>query len=114
MKTKPLFDKSGSQYAFEIENVFISLNSVTRVLSYTTGVQDVIPERFFSRSEYRIRFLYQGKQFVVWEPYGDSSTYWIGPENPKDTVDITPLEKEFNEYQPSMSRRIIGTILSIF
>lgn len=47
-----------------------------------------------------MRFKYLNQEFVVWEPYGDSSRYWIGPDEPADgTLDICNLERAFRRFR---------------
>ena len=54
------------------------------------------------------RFKYHGEPFVVWEPYGDSSRYWIGPDqnDPAKIVDVGPLEGAIARHRP------VGAILA--
>ena len=44
-----------------------------------------------------VTFRFNGKPFVVLEPYGDSSRYWIGPETESESpIDVSSLEGEFS------------------
>lgn len=37
--------------------------------------------RWFSADEIHVRFSFAGELFVVWEPYGDNSRLWVGPDD---------------------------------
>jgi hypothetical protein len=41
-------------------------------------------------------FVFEGRRFIVWEPFADSSRYWIGPENcDEPVIDVAEIEKVF-------------------
>ena len=116
MKTYPDVDqRNGRQFAFEIENSYLGLRSIATVLSGVDGVANVEIRHPFARGwgENRARFKYQGRDFVVWEPHGDSSRYWIGPPREEDRGDVTPIERAFQIYQPPLLARIVGDILTL-
>jgi hypothetical protein len=61
----------------------------------------------FSVSEVHIAFSYRGATYVVWEPFGDNSRYWICPEDkPAQPGDVRELERIFQVYTPSLLKRI--------
>jgi hypothetical protein len=115
MKTYPLMDKvRGHVYAFEIENVYIGINTIVRQLNLIDGVSDARAQKMFSMSyDMRAELKYQGKDCVVVEPFGDSSRYWIGSRNPEDvTVDVHKIEEAFRQYRPPFIRQLLGDILT--
>jgi hypothetical protein len=89
MKTFPAASEpDGRLRAFEVENAYIGPSAVAQVLRGTEGVTDVEQRRLFSRdSEVHVKFKCQGHPCIVWEPYGDNSRFWIGPESK------TPLQE---------------------
>jgi hypothetical protein len=101
MKTYPIKNSNGFIFAFEIENTFISLHRIAKLLRSSSNVSNVRVRTFFSFSDIVIRFLYKKHEFVVWEPYGDNSRYWIGPEddNYKDYT-LDQLQTIFQNYNP--------------
>ena len=107
---------SGHVVAFAIENVYISLTTVARLLKNTDGVTDVVPRKIFSRSrsDIHIRFKYHGEPCIVLEPWGDNSDYWICPdvENSSNVSNITPLETVFKRYRPPFYRLFIGHVVT--
>jgi hypothetical protein len=61
-----------------------------------------------------VDFVYGGKAYVVWEPWGDSSRFWVGPREESDEpVDIQVLEQVFRSYRPPFSARVLGGLASL-
>jgi len=115
MRTYPQVDNTrGVTVAFDIENVYVGPSTVGRILSTVRHVSDVEVRPLFGRSpDVHVRFKYVGLPYVVWEPYGDNSTYWVGPEDIASAVDAAPLEEAFRCYDPPIHRRIFGDLLSL-
>jgi hypothetical protein len=112
MRTYPIIDEEkGELYAFEVENAYILPKRVARILREVNGVTDV--RRVWDRAtDNRVQFKFEGRDYVVYEPYGDSSLYWIGPKDDRST-DISAIEKAFKQYQPHWYQRFVGDILTL-
>lgn len=108
----PLFNDNGQLYAFEVDNTYISLATVVNLLSSVNGVEIISKRRMFSGDDIHIKFLLSGNRMIVWEPYGDNSHYWIGPEN-DEHFDISRLLAAFESYSIPKYRAILGDILSL-
>jgi hypothetical protein len=107
-------EQSRRTVGFEIDNVYMSLSAVASVLSRIEGVTDVRRRRLFSEwEEVHLWFKYRGVDCVVWEPYGDSSRYWIGQKDSPEAIDMSAIETAFRFYHPPLHRRIIGDILTL-
>ncbi len=115
MKTFPILNQDGSKRAFEVENLYIGVRTICEILQSDCEVVDLAPRRLFSsHSDIHIRFKYRGKDFIVWEPYGDSSRCWIGEESDAASSDLlSQIELKFIRYKPKIFRKIIGDILSL-
>lgn len=116
MKTFPLVSEpDGRLRAFEVENAYIGPSAVAQVLRGTEGVTEVEPRRIFSRDcEVHVKFKYRSHPCIVWEPYGDNSRYWIGPESEDSyTEDMAPVEKSFANYRPPLHRTLVGDLLTL-
>jgi hypothetical protein len=109
MKTWPIVDDQGKLVAFEVSIMSISLARITRLLT-SLGASDFCKRRPFSYDEVHIAFVYRGASYVVWEPFGDNSRYWIGPADkaPERPEDLARIEKAFRSYQPSLLRRLLA------
>lgn len=107
-------DTSNRPFAFEIENSYISISTVATLLTETVGVSEVRKRKLFTAWEdIHIWFKYKNIEFVVIEPYGDSSDYWIGPNSEKDRLDVSELLLQFKRYEPPLIRKIFGDILTL-
>ena len=81
---------------------------IARLLESVEGVSDVRRWRpFRGWGEMRLRFSYRGVECVVWEPFGDNSRYWIGPEEKTDAFDIGEIERAFREHRPAIWRWLL-------
>ena len=81
MRTYPIKDSSGTIFAFEID-AQLSGWKLARALREIEGVADVRPRKWWVGSpDVHMRFIYRGREYVVSEPFGDNSRWWIGPED---------------------------------
>jgi len=115
MRTYPRLDeRTGRVVGFEIDNVYIGLSALGRTLCSVDGVTDVRRRKPFSKwEEIHLWFRYKGTECVVWEPYGDSSRYWIGQSNSPEPVDIAAIEEAFKHYKPPLHRQALGDISTL-
>jgi hypothetical protein len=117
METYPIVDvrRSPRPFAFEVENAYVGPGTIARLLVGIDGVTDVRTRKLFGASDdIRVEFKYLNLDYVVWEPYGDSSRYWIGPKNSSEgSVDIVDLEAAFKRYKPPWYRVALGDLLSL-
>src|SRR5437879_1818550 len=93
-----LTDKEGRVFAFEIENFRFSRKSVCKLVQSIPGARVLrSPKKFLSwfREEVFCEFEVHGKKFGAWEPFGDNSRYWIGPEPPKWCVEVGLVREVF-------------------
>jgi hypothetical protein len=99
MRTFPIKDNVGNVFAFEIPAQFLR-RRLARRLRDVAGVSDVRPRKWWTGSpDVHIRFRYHDREYIVWEPYGDSSRWWIGPDD--QTGPHIPLD----ELERAIARR---------
>jgi hypothetical protein len=115
MNTYEITDKDGTAFAFENENVYITPRKIAKLFTSTGGVTKVrIRKLLDSGNENRLEFEYLGGNFVVWEPYGDNSRYWIGPKDAKERLpQIAAIERIFEKYKPPRLVKFIGNLISL-
>ncbi|NYE29637.1 hypothetical protein HDE78_002603 [Rhodanobacter sp. K2T2] len=115
MRIFPTGEKDGRAIAFEIENVYVSRKAISQLLKQADGVSNVkLGGHFSSSNDIRIEFQYLGCDYMVWEPFGDNSRYWIGPKNPEESVaDAKGLEDIFKSYHPPFYRSLLGDLLTL-
>ncbi len=95
MKTYPLLNDANQMTGFEISNLFFpSSASVSRFFAKCPGAQVTRQRKMFeSGNEIHAEIAFEGATFIVWEPFGDNSRFWIGP-------------KEESEMAPDSLRRL--------
>ncbi len=114
MNTHPLMLENGTIYAFELENIYIQPRRIATILAEASGVSHIkLRKPFSSSSDTHVEFKYHGKDFLVWEPYGDSSRYWIGPVNESDEMDVSSLENCFKQYDIPIVIKFLGDLISL-
>jgi hypothetical protein len=115
MTTYPILDEaSGHAFAFEVENAYVSSSAVARLLTGVDGVTAVQRQKAFrGPGDIHVDFKFLGRDYLVWEPFGDSSRYWIGPKDAeRPAPDIRTIEDRFRSYRPPLYRKVIGDVLS--
>ncbi len=115
MKTYPLTKKDESRpFAFEVENTFLGPAAAARLLAEIDGVSDVRPRKMFSKSsDVHVEFKFRGQPYIVWEPFGDNSRYWIGPKDEaSDAGEIGVIEAAFKRHRP-LIYRVIGDVMTL-
>ena len=82
MRTYELLDDEGRLYAFEVNNTGLGRNRFCRVVENVPGARIVRRPKFLSwfREEVFCEFDVDGVTYIGWEPYGDNSRFWVGPE----------------------------------
>jgi hypothetical protein len=125
MQTYLVSDKQGVRAPiFQVENAYIGPATIAKLLAQVQGVSDVRRRKPFSKSsDVHIEFYYLGRPYIVWEPFGDNSRYWIGPAdmvsgvpdvaNLEHPEDIANLEEVFKRYRPPLYRALLGDVISL-
>lgn len=109
-------DDDGYFVAFEIENAYIRPKKVGEILSAVGGVTDVTVGKSSESRDIRVAFNYLGIEYIVWEPYGDNSRYWIGPKQTDgilSDIDIAPLVAAFRDYEPPLLVKVLGGLFTL-
>jgi hypothetical protein len=115
MDTRGHFDDDGSLVGFQIENLFISRRQIRRLLNNSGLTTDAkLMDGVASKNPERLAFSLDGTDFLVQEPFGDSSVYWISPVDPSAEASnsIARIQAVFEGYRVPLLRLAIGSILS--
>lgn len=116
MKTYSIQGTEGHPYAVEVENAYIGVRSLAELLGKVDGVTSVEVRKPLSHSgDVRGTFRFLGADFVIVEPFGDNSRYWVGPadEDAEKRRDITPIETCLRAYKPPILRKLVGDIVTL-
>lgn len=106
MRTAPLLDDHGKKFGFRIGNLWTSRSGITRIVSSIPGAtitKSHKPWRGGRSDDDFCHFTVNGHQFVVWEPWGDSDSYWVYPREPSGRGELQRVEEAFTQ------RGFIGT-----
>lgn len=116
MKTYELLDEEGRFFAFEVGNSGLGRSGVCRVVETIPGAKIVRRPKFLSwfREEEFCEFDVDGKKFIAWEPYGDNSRYWIGPEPIEPLPQTQRVRAAFEAFGQSRLFRWVGFVLGAF
>jgi hypothetical protein len=67
-----------------------------------------------SNSDIRGTFRFAGADFVIVEPFGDNSRYWIGPaDDQTGKRDIASIEASLRSYRPPILRKVVGDLITL-
>jgi hypothetical protein len=85
MKTREMKNDAGIVTGFSVSNLFLRRWAVPKVVRSIPGARVVRkqrPFRFRARDDF-CEFVVDGKTFLVIEPFGDNSKYWVVAEPPE-------------------------------
>lgn len=115
MDTRSHFDDEGNLVGFEIDNVFIGRRKIQKILNESGQITDAeLRDGLASGNPERLAFSLDGTDFLVEEPFGDSSVYWISPVDPTAEVpnSVARIQAIFEGYRVPILRLAMGLILS--
>jgi hypothetical protein len=110
MRTFPLHNGEGQVFAFEVENIVVSVRELARLVKRHLGAKITFGPK--SLGEVPLRFVHAGVEFEVWEPFGDNSRFWVGPAGraPERVEELDDVHRMIQSYQPSLGRRILSAL----
>jgi hypothetical protein len=112
MRIYELKDTDGRVFAFEIDNLWLDRASAAAVvLSIPDARVRVLHASWWGPDEF-CRFEVAGHEFTIWEPWGDNSRYWIGPDPPEYSEHIGAVRAAFERHTPRSSQLLrVGVAL---
>lgn len=116
MKTYELLDESGRLCAFEVSVLETGRRGVRRIVESIPSAKLIRRPKLFSwfREDEFCEFEVDGEKFVAWEPYGDNSRYWIGPDPARWLPQTQRVRDSFDAVGVSRLIRWLGFILGAF
>ena len=102
MRTYDVPDGEGRVSAFEVGNAFLGRHGALRIVRTIPGAKVTrTPRRWaVSAPDDFCEFEVAGVTFVVCEPFGDNSRYWIGPQPLRWVPEIEEVRGAFSRAQP--------------
>lgn len=116
MRTYDLLDESGRLSAFEVSVLETGRRGVCRVVQSIPGAKLIRKPKWFSwfREEEFCEFEIDGEKYVAWEPYGDNSRYWIGPDPARHLPQTQQVRDAFDAVGTSRLFRWLGILVGAF
>lgn len=99
MKVHDLEDSEGRVDAFEVGNGLLTRNKAVKVVSAIPGVRVLRTPKIFESNEEFAEFELDGVLFKIWEPFGDNSRYWVGPEPAEWCEQIAIVREAFVQHK---------------
>jgi hypothetical protein len=87
--------EDGRLRAFEVTNTFLSRGQACRIVEKIPGAQLVRKSRLFGNTEDFCEFTLAGETFLIEEPFGDNSRYWIGSKRPTQNSSLLQVRAAF-------------------
>jgi hypothetical protein len=82
MRTYDLTDEQRRLFAFEVSNTLIGRIGACAVARGISGVSNLVETRDTAGKDEICSFELSGERFIICEPFGDNSRFWIGTEPP--------------------------------
>ena len=92
MRVHDHLDNQGRIFAFEVAN--IGRRAICYVAEQVPDVHILRVPGLRSRDQF-CEFEINGRLFVIEEPFGDNSRYWVGPEPPSWCEEINVVRNTF-------------------
>ena len=81
MKVYNLLDSQGRVFAFEVNTFLLSRRRLSSIVRKIPQVRIIRTPDLLPGEDEFCEFEIDGQGFVAWEPWGDSSRFWIGPKS---------------------------------
>lgn len=116
MRVFDILDEQGRLLAFEIENEGLGRRRASVVLFSVPGSRQVRGPKALSwlREDSFCEAELQGVRFLIEEPFGDNSRYWVGP-TPPQVVPATALVRSAFESArtPALWRQVALIVVMV-
>ena len=100
MKTYDVKDSEGRVFAFEVSSI-VGRSAVADAARAIGGAEVLESHASWFGPDEFCRFRVAGVEFCAWEPFGDSSHYWIGPvEGAHVRPETAIVRGAFQAYRP--------------
>jgi hypothetical protein len=109
MRTHPTHDEEGQLFAFEISSL-LGRRFACRIAASVPGAR-VLASNL--RSDVFCEFEVAGETFVIEEPFGDNSRYWIGPAGAGRSAAIQTVHSHFERSRLGSRAVAMGAVLCV-
>ena len=113
MRTFDIKNENGDLIGFEVQNLFIGRNKVVKTIASITGSEILLRPRLFDGAEIFCEFRLEGENFIVEEPFGDNSRYFIAHKNGAKTEQLNIVKSVFECLNPFVGFQAIFVTLLV-
>jgi hypothetical protein len=109
MRTHILHNADGTPYAFDISNLLLTRNQACKLVSAIPGTAVIRRSRLFRDTDDFCEFKIGVDVFILEEPFGDSSRYWVGPKDgePSHSLDLVRSAFEAHDSWRAPARNVL-------
>lgn len=115
MRTYPLSDADGVPHAFEVDCGFLTRGQACKIAESISGAVIIRRSRLFRDTDDFCEFKIGDDAFVIEEPCGDNSRYWIGLRDAKGTDSLGVVRRAFEAHeswrQPLANFFVVAVVL---
>jgi hypothetical protein len=99
MRIYDLQAEDGNLRAFEVENTLLTRGRACRIVESIPGVVVVRRSRLFRDTDDFCEFTLAGETFMIEEPFGDNSRYWVGGKNKSQSFSLQQIRSAFERHK---------------
>ncbi len=111
MRTFDIKNENGDLIGFEVQNLLIGRNKIVKTIASITGSEILLRPRLFDGAEVFCEFRLGGENFIVEEPFGDNSRYFIAHKNGLTTEQLNIVKNVFKSLNPFIGLQTIFVVL---
>ena len=95
MRIHDLNTEDGRVCAFEVSNSFLSRRQACRIVQKIPGAVLLRRSRLFRDTDDFCEFTLAGEAFIISEPFGDNSRYWVGTKGSTPALSLPEVRAAF-------------------
>jgi hypothetical protein len=101
MQTRDLRERDGRLTGFIVGNMFLDRHDISNVVAKIPGAEIGRKQRRFAfvGPDDFCEFVVDGKTFLVIEPFGDNSEYWIVAQPPEESSELAKVREAFSRHR---------------
>lgn len=99
MRIYPLSTAEGVSQAFEVDNVLLTRGQACKIAESIPEAVIIKRSRLFRDTDDFCEFKIGDDVFVIEEPFGDNSRYWVGPKDAKPSSSLGVVRGAFEAHR---------------
>lgn len=101
MKIIEMRNDAGTHTGFRVSNCFLSRRAIPKIVATISGAEILRRQKPFrcSGPDNFCEFTVDGKTFLVIEPFGDNSEFWVVCEPPEECPELKKVKDAFVKHR---------------